>query len=829
VTALVPTIAVSAGATVSPASGQAQDFSSAVPYTVTAEDGTTTAAYEVTVTVAPAGASSACDITSFVFAAADNAELSSDVTATVGSGTVSAEVPFGTDRTALVPTIAISAGASLNPASGVAQDFSASMTYTVTAEDATTTQEYVVTVGQTDAVIVGGNVFHELSLAGAVTTDAGAPGHPDHYDGTGAGPLLQRPRYGVVAGDYIYFTEEYNHAIRRLDPQTNTVTTFSGTTGTSGAADGTADVAQFSGPAGLATDGTYLYVADENNHLIRRVALADGSVDTLAGSGTSGFADGDLASAQFYSPMDLCYHDGVLYVADEDNYRIRTIDLATDTVSTLAGTGDWNHQDGTGTDPVTGAEFHTPVAIAFDGTHLWVGDYHTVRRVTLAGVVETMCGMAGSPGYRDDLGTAARFSGSDSIVAQPGALYIGDAQNNSIRKIDTTTDDFAVTTLAGDYQNAGVQDGTHTAARFDWPFVLGLIDSSLYAADYFGETLRLVDVDTRAVTTIAGSPYESHDAGDAGYFIDGSGVGALCESVFGATTDGEYLYFTERSANLIRKMDLETGAVSTIAGDYGKAGSADGSGTAARFNWPKGITVVGGSLYVCDSSNNTIREIDIATGDVSTLAGSAAESGSDDGDGTTARFYGPTGITNDGTNLYVTDQLNHTIRRIVIADGTVTTFAGDAAEGEGTADGTGSEARFYNPTGITTDGTNLYVTDLDNYTIRKISLGGAEVTTYAGSVGTAGYVNDNGTFAQFSGPTGLACDGANLYVSDGNEIRRIDLDDASVTLLAGHPSTSDWADGSGMDARFYRARGLACDGEGLWVMDSWNEVIRRVE
>ena len=146
VTALVPTITVSAGATISPASGQAQDFAAPVTYTVTAEDGTTTASYEVTVTVAAAGASTACDITSFVFEAAENTALSSTVTGTVGSGSVTAEVPFGTDVTALVPTITISDAATVDPASGTAQDFSSSVTYTVTAEDAATTQEYTVTV-----------------------------------------------------------------------------------------------------------------------------------------------------------------------------------------------------------------------------------------------------------------------------------------------------------------------------------------------------------------------------------------------------------------------------------------------------------------------------------------------------------------------------------------------------------------------------------------------------------------------------------------------------------------------------------------------------------
>ncbi len=827
VTALVPTITLPAGATVAPASGVAQDFTDPVTYTVTAEDGETSADFTVTVTVAAADASTACDITSFVFEAAENTALSEDVTGAVGSGTVTAEVRFGTDITALVPTITISDAATVDPATGTAQNFSSSVTYTVTAEDAATTQEYTVTVSETDAVIVGGNVFQELSLDGIVTTAAGAPGHVAHYDGTGAGALLWHPRYGVAAGEYIYFTEENNSAIRRLDPETNTVTTFSGTTGTAGYTEGAADTAQFNHPAGLATDGTYLYVADEYNHVIRRVSLADGSVDTLAGTGISGFTDGDLASAQFSRPIDLCYHDGYLYVADEWNYRIRTVDLTTDQVTTLAGTGDQNHEDGTGTDPATGAEFYNPRGIAFDGTYLWVTDYQTVRRVTLGGLVETVCGSDGDADYRDDLGTAARFNEPNSIIAGPGTLYIGDANNDAIRKIDTTTDDFAVTTLAGDYQNGGVKDGTHTDAWFHWPYLIGLFDSDLYAADYSSHTLRHIDIGTRVVTTIAGTDGEDHDADDAGYFIDGSGVGALCESVNGAATDGEYLYFTERSANLVRRMNLETGTVTTLAGEYGEAGTDDGPGSVARFNWPRGITMVGGDLYVCDSSNNTIRRIDLDTLEVSTFAGSGS-SGSGDGEGTAASFDAPSGITNDGTNLYVTDELNHTIRKIVIADATVTTLAGEA-KSSGQADGDGSDARFDRPKGITTDGTYLYVADNFNYTIRRIDPATAEVTTYAGAADTPGYSNDKGTAARFSGPSNLACDGANLYVSDEHELRRIDLDTADVTLVAGDTNNAAWADGTGMDARFEHANGLACDGTDLWVMDSNNHVIRRVE
>jgi hypothetical protein len=118
--------------------------------------------------------------------------------------------------------------------------------------------------------------------------------------------------------------------------------------------------------------------------------------------------------------------------------------------------------------------------------------------------------------------------------------------------------------------------------------------------------------------------------------------------------------------------------------------------------------------------NNTIRKIVISTGAVTTLAGgSASTPGSADGTGRAARFYSPWGITTDGTNLFVTDDRNYTIRKIVIATGAVTTLVGSAGT-PGSADGTGSAARFNFPTGITTDGINLFVADNGNNTIREI-------------------------------------------------------------------------------------------------------------
>ena len=171
------------------------------------------------------------------------------------------------------------------------------------------------------------------------------------------------------------------------------------------------------------------------------------------------------------------------------------------------------------------------------------------------------------------------------------------------------------------------------------------------------------------------------------------------------------------SANCeIRQIVIATGVVTTLAGST-TCGSADGTGTAAQFDHPYSITSDGTNLYVADSNNHEIRKIVIATGVVTTLAGSTT-SGSADGNGTAATFKFPRGITTDGTNLYVADTYNYTIRKIVIATSAVTTLAGSGSAGS--ADGNGTAATFNLPRGITTDGTSLYVVDSSNHEIRQI-------------------------------------------------------------------------------------------------------------
>ena len=179
----------------------------------------------------------------------------------------------------------------------------------------------------------------------------------------------------------------------------------------------------------------------------------------------------------------------------------------------------------------------------------------------------------------------------------------------------------------------------------------------------------------------------------------------------------------------------------TLAGvGAASIGSADGTGSAARFYYPSGVaTDSSGNVYVADSSNNTIRKITPA-GVVTTLAGLAGSFGSVDGTGSAARFNDPTGVAADSSgNVYVGDSANHTIRKITPA-GVVTTLAG-LARSHGSADGTGSAARFSDPQGVATDSSgNVYVADTDNSTIRKGFLPPPQLTILLSGVPPSGIV-----------------------------------------------------------------------------------------
>ena len=268
----------------------------------------------------------------------------------------------------------------------------------------------------------------------------------------------------------------------------------------------------------------------------------------------------------------------------------------------------------------------------------------------------------------------------------------------------------------------------------------------------------------------------------------------------------------------------------TFAGRAGGWGSEDGPRDSARFKEPQGIARdSAGNLYVADTGNHVIRKI-ATDGTVSTLAGTAGASGSSDGIGAAARFLSPAAIAVDaGNTIYVADTGNSTIRKIA-ANGTVTTFAGSPGL-TGTTNGTGGTARFAAPGGLAVSSSGeIFVADTGNHAMRKVTAAGV-VTTFAGTAGTSGFVDNTGTSARFNAPAGLAFDTSGiLYVCDrdNNRIRKL-TSAAVVTTLAGGSSLSGSSDGTGTAARFYNPAGIALDPSGhLLVTDKTNYTIRKV-
>lgn len=320
-----------------------------------------------------------------------------------------------------------------------------------------------------------------------------------------------------------------------------------------------------------------------------------------------------------------------------------------------------------------------------------------------------------------------------------------------------------------------------------------------------------------SVSTLAGSSTGS---------VDGTGTAAKFYHPVAITTDGKNLYVADNLNCTIRKVDIATGAVTTIAGTAGISGYGDGIGASARFRILTSITTDGINLYIADDC--MIRKMNLASGIVITLAGSPSARGTADGVGASARLSPSLyGLTTDGTNLYATDAFAFTIRKIVIASGVVTTLAGSAGN-TGSLDGIGNSARFAFPLGITTDGTNLFVSD--HYTVRKMVIATGEVTTLAGAAVSAGSNDGIGSSARFDGVTGITTDGANLYVTDfGCTIRRINIATGVVTTLAGTPSVNGSTDGIGPSASFNNPFGITIDGTSIFVTDVGNQRIRQIK
>jgi streptogramin lyase len=325
-----------------------------------------------------------------------------------------------------------------------------------------------------------------------------------------------------------------------------------------------------------------------------------------------------------------------------------------------------------------------------------------------------------------------------------------------------------------------------------------------------------------SVTTLAGRALVSGAA-------DGGGTNALFADPAAIVADAVGNYFIADSANHAIRKVATNGAVTTFAGKLGVSGIVNATGTNAQFNAPSGLAFDGfGNLFVSDTGNHVIRKI-TATGVVTTFAGVAGSGGFLDGANGSALFNSPLGIavwTNG--NIFVADSGNHCIRKI--SGGVVTTFAG-SQQVWGSADGAGTNALFNSPCGLAFDANgNLFVSDANNDTIRKISTNGM-VTTFAGTAGQDGASDGDLSSARFRSPASLAFDKkGNLFVADSfNQTVREISPNGIVSTVCGAPEISGAADGTNGVARFFNPYGLVVAADGsLVVADAYNQLVRVV-
>ena len=633
--------------------------------------------------------------------------------------------------------------------------------------------------------------------------------------------------------------------------------------GTAKYADGKGETAQFSDPRGMAmTSNGVILLADSGNHRIRRVK-SDGYSDNFAGIGTLGWQDGPSSIVRFSSPSDVAITaGGSVLVADKGNHRIRSC-TGDGTTSTLAGSGTAGFLDGA----AATARFSSPEGVAVDAAgDIYVADTanHRIRKISAAGIVSTVCG-SGTAGFADGVGVSAQLSSpTDIVVTASGAVLIADSANHRIRRLIGEK----LETFAGN-GTAGWVDDVAAKAQFKSPWALFEdVHGRVLVVEAGNHTLRSIKGGT--VETIAG-------VGQAG-FKDGPGGTAQFSKPQGVIADKDGKAFVAdggnhriRTAAASQKLcndgnpctnDLcdkgtgacifdtlkpgdacDDGSACTVSDTCDFAGTCKGQGKNCDDGSPCTDDSCNAISGQCETKNlvKTCDDGDACTtgdtcvggacvsgaGDIATVAGSGSAS-SGDGKGTAASFYYPEDVAVDAaSNAYIADTTNSRIRKIT-ADGVVTTLVGTA--GAGYTDGPGNLARVNTPAGVAVDSKGvIYVADRGNHRIRKILADGT-TSTFAGN-GSAAYADGKGVNAKFYAPQGIDVDpNGNVYVADtsNQRIRKIDKDGV-VTTVAGS-GVAGFQDGPSKDAKFYQPYDVVFSPKGdLFVADYSNHRIRRID
>jgi uncharacterized repeat protein (TIGR01451 family) len=507
-----------------------------------------------------------------------------------------------------------------------------------------------------------------------------------------------------------------------------------------------------------------LYFTDYNR--IRMVSAMTGIVNTIAGNGTLGFTGdgGPAVNAELAGPIGIALdRNGNLFVADNNNYVIRKIVLSTGIITTIAGSQGVNVEAGDG-GPAISADLSSPSSIATDASgNLYLCSTTRIRAINATtGVISAISSTGG--GVTGDGSTAINttiYNTSHLTVSPAGNIYFDDNLGQTIRKIATGTT--LVSTVGGNGRDgvSGIP-GPALAAQLFSPmnltadragnvFIVDDYNNAIYRIDKTsGQIQNLVNVASPMGIAVdgAGNVYYTRNSGMNVVKMTPSGATSIVAGStirYGHTGDGGpataatlndanglaldaagNLYIADIQNNCIRKVTAATGIITTIAGTTVSGYTGDGSpATTATLNSPFGVTVDRpGNVYVVDNGNNVVRKIDAATGIISTVAGTGiAGFSGDNGLATAAQLNYPYRVITDSlNNLYISDQFNQRIRKVDVRTGIITTFAGNGQSAYSGDNVAANTTAISNPVGIGFDSAyNLYVNDWTNNRIRMIA------------------------------------------------------------------------------------------------------------
>jgi hypothetical protein len=528
-------------------------------------------------------------------------------------------------------------------------------------------------------------------------------------------------------------------------------------------------------PIGVAVDSHgSVYIADTINNRIRKVS--GGTITTVAGNGNAAFSgDGGLAtSASLQAPSEVAVDSsGNMFIADTSNQRIRKVSGTT--ITTVAGNGNYGFSGDGG--PATSASLFGPARVAVDASgNVYIADTTNERiRKVSGGIITTAAGYGASyaGGFSGDGGPAPNAS-----LNGPSGVVVDSTGNLYIA--DTSNGRIrkvsggAIATVAGngDYRYAG-DGGPAASAALNAPAGVAIdAAGNLYIADQSNNRIRKVS--GRTITTVAGS-------GAGGFSGDGGpATSASLNFPTGVAIDAAgNLYIADQSNQRIRK--VSGGTITTVAGNGNTGFSGDGGpATSASLAFPIGVAVdAAGILYIADSADSRVRKV--SGGTITTVAGNGnGVFSGDGGPATSASVHYPVGVAVDSVgNLYIADVLNQRIRKV--SGGTITTVAGNGKQGFSGDGGPATSASFNGPQSVAVDSAgDLYVADQGNNRIRRVSGGTISTVAGYGSVGfnQGGFSGDGGPAANASlnYPAGVGVDLAgNLYIADtdNNRIRQV--------------------------------------------------------